>query len=471
MPKKAAPFKQAGGWAMRRRVDGQEFYVSDKASAAAAEKEMAAKIAAFEEMGVPLGMGPSRTTVAQALMDYGVEHLPFLKGADQESRRINAYLRAAGLSTLKVVKVVRDSEPESENPSEPKKAGQYFEVSKVPAEPQRVFPNGLGEHRQKQAKQTAAADAQRRRIARMAVSDVQPYHLQELVNELRKERSASTVQLERALLRAFFNHVRHVWRWAEPRANPAVRLKMPRADNSRDRVMSLDEQGRLDEVILACRNQLVGPTLMLLRETAMRSSEPLEYARWKDVNWEAKILKLRDSKTDQREVPLSPDAIKALQQLAELNPPTPEARIVKMSYNALAAAWRRSCERAGLKNLHLHDLRHTAATRMALKTGNAFIVQALTGHKTLSQLDRYINVTAADVVAVMHAPEPGRVADAVQPTRYVNVTTADVVALMHTAEPAKDRDAGPAQRGSRGVVIDDMVGNLVTVDFRNKRSA
>jgi integrase len=469
MPKKAAPFKQAGGWAMRRRVDGQEFYVSDKASAAAAEKEMATKIADFEEMGVPLGLGPSRTTVAQALMDYGVEHLPFLKGADQESRRINAYLRAAGLSTLKVVKVVRESE--SEHPVDPKKAGQYFEVSKVPPEPKRVVPNGLGEHRQKQAKQTAAADAQRRRIARMAVSGVQPYHLQELVNELRKERSASTVQLERALLRAFFNHVRHVWRWAEPRANPAVRLKMPRADNSRDRVMSLDEQGRLDEVIQACRNQLVGPTLTLLRETAMRTSEPLEYACWSDVDWEANILRLRDSKTDQREVPLSPAAIKALRQLAELNPPTPKARIVKMSYNALAAAWRRSCERAGLENLHLHDLRHTAATRMALKTGNAFIVKALTGHKTLSQLDRYVNVTAADVVAVMHAAEPNTAAEAVQPTRYVNVTAADVVALMHTAEPTKDRHAVPAQGVSRPAVIDDTVGNLVTVDFRAKRSA
>ena len=44
MPKKAAPFKQAGGWAMRRRVHGQEFYASDKPSAAAAEKEIAAKM-------------------------------------------------------------------------------------------------------------------------------------------------------------------------------------------------------------------------------------------------------------------------------------------------------------------------------------------------------------------------------------------------------------------------------------------
>lgn len=440
MAKKAAPFKQAGGWAMRRRIGGEDFYVSEKSSAAAAEREMAEKIAAKEVLGVPLGMGPSKTTVAQALADYGVEHLPFLKGAEQEARRINAYLRAAGLSTLKVVKLLRDAE--SEQPSDQRKAGQYFEVFTEPAQPQRVVPNGLGEHRQNQARQTAAAESQRSCIARMAVSEVQPYHVQKLVNELRKARSASTVQLERALLRAFFNHARHVWRWAEPRSNPAVKLKMPRADNSRDRVMSLDEQRRLDEVVQSCRNQLVGPTLALLRETAMRTSEPLEYACWSDVDWEAKILRLRDSKTDQREVPLSPAAIKALQQLAELNPPEPEARIVKMTYNALAAAWRRSCERAGVDGLHLHDLRHTAATRMALKTGNIFLVKALTGHKNFTQLDRYVNVKASDVVAVMHA-----------------------------AEVAQKGDAIPAQEASGPSFREEAVGNLVRVDFRAKRIA
>jgi integrase len=209
--------------------------------------------------------------------------------------------------------------------------------------------------------------------------------------------------LERALLRGFFNHACKVWCWSHPTVNPAVGLKMPKVNNARDRVMSDDEQRRLDEAIQECRNQLVGPTLTLLTETAMRSSEPLEHARWKDVDWEKSILRLPDSKTDQREVPLSPEAIEALQQLARLNPPQPDECIVRMSYDALAAAWRRACERAGINDLRLHDLRHTSATRMALKTGNVFIVKALTGHKTMSQVERYVNVKASDVVKVMYA--------------------------------------------------------------------
>ena len=77
--------------------------------------------------------------------------------------------------------------------------------------------------------------------------------------------------------------------------------------------------------------------------------------------------------------------------------------IVQITYESLKAAWYRACERAGVDGLHMHDLRHTAATRMALKTGNIFLVKALTGHKTLSQLERYVNVKASDVVNVMHA--------------------------------------------------------------------
>src|SRR6218665_164283 len=70
MPKKAAPFKQAPSCAMRPRVHGDYFYVSEEPGAAAAEKAMAAKVAARAEMGVPQGLGPNRTTVAQALMNY-----------------------------------------------------------------------------------------------------------------------------------------------------------------------------------------------------------------------------------------------------------------------------------------------------------------------------------------------------------------------------------------------------------------
>ncbi len=44
-------------------------------------------------------------------------------------------------------------------------------------------------------------------------------------------------------------------------------LKMPEVDNVRKRVMSLQEQELMDVSLALCRNDLVAPTLTLLRES------------------------------------------------------------------------------------------------------------------------------------------------------------------------------------------------------------
>jgi integrase len=215
--------------------------------------------------------------------------------------------------------------------------------------------------------------------------------------------SPATMALERSMFRVLFNYAFRTWKWTELLDNPATGLKMPAVENVRKRVMSQDEQSLLDEALTTCRSKLVAPMRTLLRETAMRSSEPLQHATWADVDWERKVLALPDSKSGCRDVPLSPVA---LQVLRDLGPGEPNETIIKITYESLRAAWTRACERAGIKNLKIHDNRRTAATRMALKTGNAFLVQALTGHKNWSMVERYVNVGADDVVKVMHAPEP-----------------------------------------------------------------
>jgi integrase len=205
------------------------------------------------------------------------------------------------------------------------------------------------------------------------------------------------------MLRVVFNYAFTTWRWTELSDNPATKLKMAPVDNARSRILSYDEQGLLESALADCRNQLVEPTLTLLRETAMRASEPLDHATWGNVDWKRSVLSLSDAKAGRREVPLSLLAVQALHKLRELNPAGDNDRIVSITYDALVAAWRRALERAGIEGLRVHDLRHTAATRLALQTGNVFLVKALTGHKTLQMLERYVNVSADDVVAVMHA--------------------------------------------------------------------
>lgn len=100
------------------------------------------------------------------------------------------------------------------------------------------------------------------------------------------------------------------------------------------------------------------------------------------------------------------------QLISSMGKPDSKARILPISYEAIKAAWDDACVRAGVEDAHIHDLRHTGATRYAIEyQGNAFVLKKITGHKTDSQLSRYVHLTADDVVRMMHG-RPHNVGDA-----------------------------------------------------------
>lgn len=415
----AQPYKEGKNtFSIRARHKGHEIYLPGFKTAAAASSAAAKRRREIDQFGAPKGRGPEKTSVAQALQDYAMSRLRFKKGAVQEAVRINNYLRAARLSTLVVTplvdkQVVQEAvvvQPPSEPAAGTKKAKVelkpktvYFKVELKPYAEERAIPNGLHAHRKAQMTKTAGAQRHRAILATLAMSKVTRDHLQNYMDAMRDEGAApATLQIERSVWRVLFNHARVKWAWTSPAYNPATELELPPVDNVRKRVMSLEEQTLMDATLADCRNSLIVPTTTLLRETAMRSSEPLLRARWRDVQWARQVLVLVDAKAGSREVPLSPVAIQVLQALG---PGEPDEAIINISYESLRAAWGRACQRAGIENLQIHDLRRTAATRLALRTGNRFLVKALTGHKTDSMVDRYIGVGADDVVSVFNTPE------------------------------------------------------------------
>lgn len=390
----AKPYREGKTWTIRFRRKGLEVYVPGFASYREAEAEIARLVSAIERRGPPVHGSPFKLTIADALGLYGVERLCDLKGAEQEARRINRYRQAAQLPPL----VVR------RNGARPAVPGSLFFVELAESPELKAPPASLKKHRGRRARQTLKSDNARAVLARLPVAHVSRYLIQRFMDALAADGVApATAALERAMLRRLFNYARTVWHWPLSEDNPASGLKMRPINNTRDRVLTHEEEERLVAAIATCHNAQVAPAIILLLETAMRTSEPLLHARWGDVDWERCILRLPDAKAGMRDVPLSERAIEVLQALG---PGKEDEPLVTLTYEALKAAWRRVCERADLKNLRLHDLRHTAATRMALLTGNVFLVQALTGHKTLSQLQRYVHVNAEDVVRVQRGKPP-----------------------------------------------------------------
>lgn len=393
----AKPYQEGKGWAVRIRVMGQDIYLSGYPSETAALRAAEQERVAITQAGTPSGSGPYKTTLAQALQKYGLERLPSLKGARQNAGRINRYLRLAGLQTLQVEAVDRKQRGGN---------GAYFKVT-LSAEPEeRPTPASLKAHRKALLKKSAASDQLRQQLALMPFADIMPHHVQQIMDAMLEEGyEPATLEHERTELRQMFNHARKCWRWTQPGSNPAVGLKMPRIQNERDRVLTNSEWEILTQILAAYDNPYALPAFILLVETTMRSSEPLLHASWSNVDWDRCVLKLQDAKAGARLVPLSPNAVVILKYLQSIvENAGPEQPILPTTYEALKKAWHIACEKAGIDDAQIHDLRHTGTTRYAIEyNGNLPLLKLITGHKTYSQLMRYINLKVDDAVAALHA--------------------------------------------------------------------
>ena len=340
----ARPYREGAGYAIRAYHKGHEIYLSGYASEAAIKREVGERRNQIDQHGAPKGRGPDATTAAQALQDYAMERLRFKKGAVQEAVRINNYLRAAHLDTLLVTPlqaVVPESPattvaaPGSTKASVKlkKPSTVYFKVTLEPCKADRVIANGLHAHRKAQLTKTAGSRKHRAVLATRPLGAIGRADMQSYMDAMRDEGVApATMKLEQSVWRVLFNYAFTKWAWASLKDNPATQLGMPAVDNERQRTKSHAEQTLLDAALLDCRNSLVAPVLTLLRETAMRASEPLEHACWRDVNWERRVLCLSDAKAGRRDVPLSPGAIEVLR---DLGPGEPDEPIVKITYEAL----------------------------------------------------------------------------------------------------------------------------------------
>lgn len=395
----AKPYREGKTWSFRLRVHKQDLYRCGFASEVEARVAMEDARRVFEAAQRPAHAGPFDTTLGEALQLYGRERLPMLKGARQEANRINRYLRAAGLPTLRVEPFKNEAGGEGRA-----KGVVHWAVVVESAVEGRRIPQGLGAHRAQLSARAMGSDQHRRALARTPMAEVSSHEIQLLLNRMGEEGyQAATIGLEHALLRRLFSYAKKSWRW--PLANAASGLDLPPIDNARDRVLTNREWQRVCEALERCDNPYVAPALGVLLQTAMRCSDALVHARWTDYDRDRCVLTLPDGKTGGRCVPLGPGAVAILEGLwaREKGAATRQSRIFPLTYEALKAAWNRACVRADVEGVRLHDLRHTSATRFALEfNGNIPVLQLITGHKTISQLMRYVNIKADDVVRLMH---------------------------------------------------------------------
>jgi integrase len=118
--------------------------------------------------------------------------------------------------------------------------------------------------------------------------------------------------------------------------------------------------------------------------------EEISNLRWSNIDLERRTATLYETKNGEtRTTPLSPLALEILGRL-KAESDGREDRVFTQSPSAITQAMRRACKNAGLINLHFHDLRHEATSRLFENTDlDLMEIRSITGHKTLQMLARY----------------------------------------------------------------------------------
>ena len=150
--------------------------------------------------------------------------------------------------------------------------------------------------------------------------------------------------------------------------------------------------------------------IRLLMLTGCRRNE-IVALQWKHVDLASGELRLADSKTGARLVPLSPAAARVLAELPRIegNPwVIPGTKKPEKPLSDLNHYWDRVRAEADLADVRLHDLRHSFASR-ALALGESLsMIGKLLGHNKIETTSRYAHLARDSIKA-----SSARVADSI----------------------------------------------------------
>jgi integrase len=157
--------------------------------------------------------------------------------------------------------------------------------------------------------------------------------------------------------------------------------------------------------------------IRLLFLTGARKSE-IEGLRWAEIDAERSSLRLPDSKTGAKVIPIGPAALLVLGALAVRSPEAVPSAFVfpaeddpKRHYVGTPRIWAKVKKMAALEGVRLHDARHTWAS-LAVSGGHSLpIIGAVLGHRDLRTTSQYAHLAASPVQVAVGVVE-GSVADA-----------------------------------------------------------
>jgi len=184
--------------------------------------------------------------------------------------------------------------------------------------------------------------------------------------------------------------------------NPFVRgrsLIVESHESERTRILDRVEETRL---LAACNNPArrhLIPVIVFAIETGCRRGEILKL-RWESVNLAGRTIRIEAANAKTLKGRLVPITERLRRILVGLDRRSFRPASLVFPVGDFKRSFATACRIAELPDLHFHDLRHTAITRMLERGVSPAIVMKISGHSQQKTFLRYVNQTESSVYDV-----------------------------------------------------------------------
>ncbi|MAO39388.1 MAG: integrase [Pseudohongiella sp.] len=216
-------------------------------------------------------------------------------------------------------------------------------------------------------------------------------------------KSNSTVTRYLASLSVVYTVAVNEWGWLEH--NPVRKVERPAEKKGRVRFLSDNERLALLEACQKSTNKFLYPVVVLALSTGARKNEIMKL-RWRQVDLQRNVIRLEDTKNkERRALPLVGLAHQLIGELMDEGQQRdgdlvfPNADGSKPAF--LRFEWDKALQAAGIEDFRFHDLRHSAASYLAMNGATLAEIAEVLGHKTLQMVKRYAHMSEQHTISVV----------------------------------------------------------------------
>jgi integrase len=207
---------------------------------------------------------------------------------------------------------------------------------------------------------------------------------------------------------AAFSHVCTIavneWEWLEE--NPLRKIKKLKEPRGRVRFLSDVERDRLLQACKAAPYKSLYVIVVLALSTGARKSEIMNM-KWGDIDWDRRQIILHDTKNGERRLlPLTGHAYDLMREHARVRRIDTELVFPSQAGDKpyeIKRSWEGSLRVAHLEDFRFHDLRHSAASYLAMNGASLAEISEVLGHKTLQMVKRYAHLSEAHTLSVVRS--------------------------------------------------------------------